>query len=94
MLFASIFVFIVALVLVAVWENSLSRPTFGGASLESAVGMLVFSEVDVDDFVINWMGTMCRAGVGGVGEVLGRPHVLLSFRWSNGGWMEKTKCVL
>ena len=43
----------------------LARPSFGDALLESAVGLLVFSEVDVDDSLVDWMGARCRAGVDG-----------------------------
>ena len=53
------------LVLVAVWKKSLARPAFGGALLEPAVGLSIFSEVDVDDSVVDYMGARCQAGVGG-----------------------------
>ena len=45
-------------------ENSLACPAFGGASLESAIRLLVFSKADVDDTMGDWMGAMQGVGVG------------------------------
>ena len=42
-----------------------ARPAFGGSSLESAVGLLIFSEVGVAVIVGDWIGARWRAGVGG-----------------------------
>ena len=37
-------------------EKMVACPAFGGASLESAVGLLIFSEADVVVTMGNWMG--------------------------------------
>ena len=42
-----------------------ARPAFGGSSLGSAVGLLLFSEAGVVGAVGDWIDARCRAGVGG-----------------------------